>query len=201
MFIDPGQEETVKYEVFRFAAVLGPGFKCLGYVIEEHGLDDAAGTEYGCNLAKVQVPSVLQRRILHQRESLGVGNDFSRIQGFPDHGCKLLLVRGRAHSRGVNQTKSLFPGVQMIGHDTCAARGSNHGNIHALLQGLYAGPSSGAFLFGAVQYMVNQFPIRQVVRFPEDVSRNANQVAVQFPLVPGMEDISQFPVGKPSHIF
>ena len=50
MFIDPGQEETVKYEVFRFGAVLGPGFKCLGDVIEEHGLDDAAGPEYGCLL-------------------------------------------------------------------------------------------------------------------------------------------------------
>lgn len=42
-----------------------PGFKYLGDVIEEHGLDDAAGPEYEFNLAKVQVPSVLQRRI-HQ---------------------------------------------------------------------------------------------------------------------------------------
>ena len=89
----------------------------------------------------------------------------------------------------------------MVGHDAGRAGRGNHGDIHALLQGFYAGPPSGSFLFGAVFDAVNELSVRQVVSLPEDTGSNANQVAVKLPVVPGFKDMSQILIGEPAHIF
>ena len=95
----------------------------------------------------------------------------------------------------------LFSFIQMAGHDAGRAGRGNHGDIHALLQGFYAGPPSGSFLFGAVSDAVNELSVRQVVSLPEDTGSNANQVAVKLPVVPGFKDMSQLLIGEPAHIF
>ena len=89
----------------------------------------------------------------------------------------------------------------MIGHNTGRAGRSDHGDIHALLQGFYAGPSSGPFLFCAVFDAVNELPVPQVVGLTEDAGSNANQVAVKLPVVPGFKDMSQLLIVESAHIF
>ena len=74
----------------------------------------------------------------------------------------------------------LFTFIQMIGHNTGRAGGSDHGDIHALLQGFYAGPPSGSFCF-ALSLMRSMSSRPQVVGLMEDTGRNANQVAVKLP--------------------
>ena len=66
----------------------------------------------------------------------------------------------------------LFSFIQMVGHDAGRAGRGNHGDIHALLQGFYAGPPSGSFLFGAVFDAVNELSVRQVVGLPEAKSNS-----------------------------
>lgn len=95
----------------------------------------------------------------------------------------------------------LFTFIQMIGHNTGRAGGSDHGDIHALLQGFYAGPPSGSFLFCAVFDAVNELPVPQVVGLTEDTGSNANQVAVKLPFVPGFKDMSQLLIVESAHIF
>ena len=87
----------------------------------------------------------------------------------------------------------------MIGQDPGVAGSRNHGNIHALLHGFYARPASRTLLGRTVHNVIQQLSRFKIILFPENISRNPNQVALQLSLVPFLKNIAQLSISIASH--
>jgi len=167
---------------------VGVGVKGAAHVAQQAGADDAAGTPDAGDARKRQAPAVFAVGCAHQGKALCVGADLGGQQGMADFrqqaGGVLAGLRCGAgqHGRGRHA-------LGLDGADGASEHGvGDGGRGHAQVQRHLAGPFTGAFLLGRVQDPVDQRIAGLGVLRGQDIGSDADQVALQFALVPFAED-------------
>ena len=117
---------------------------------------------------------------------MGVGNDFSGVQALAD-GFDEIVSALRRNSRSYNGLLS-FDAARCIGHDPGVAGCRNHGDIDALFHRFDAGPAAGPLLAGGVDDLVEDLTAVFVV-FGKDIGGDTDEEALEFPLVPVVENL------------
>ena len=171
-------------------AQMGVAGKGLADVLQQARADDAAGAPDGGDLAKIQLPLVLQVTGPEQRKNLGVRAYLGCQQGAADlvlHGAR---VANGLRRRPGEQCGGPYPLGLKRAHGARKHGIGNGRRSHPQVERQLTGPFAGAFLFGGVEDHVYQRATGVGIGMREDVGGDADQVARQFTLVPRSERLA-----------
>lgn len=185
--VDGLVEEVVEEEVLE----VGVAAVSSGDVLQEDGSDDASSAPHEGNGWLVELPAVLLGSLLHQHETLGVGDDLGGVKSLLKVLEELLLVT--LELGGSANELQLGGGLGTLGLDGGQATGKDglgdQGDGHAQVQGVNGGPLSGSLLASRVEDLLDQWGSIVVVEV-HDVAGDLDQEGVQDALVPLGEDIA-----------
>lgn len=117
---------------------------------------------------------------------MGVGDDLSGVQALTDGFDE--VVSALVRNGRTDDSRLGFDAAFGIGHDASVAGCRNHGDIDTLFHRFDAGPATGPLLAGGVDDLIEDLTAVFIV-FGEDVGGDADEEALEFPLVPFVEDL------------
>lgn len=188
-FDDDVGEERIQEEVLESGISLVRLFDA----VEEVGADDATASPDGCNIAEVELPTVLISCCAELNEPLGVGDDFRGVEcvayGLDEGGA----IAGEGGCGWAGQDFCGFDSLGFDGRDDAGFDGGGDGGEgDAHFGGMADGPLAGTFLACLVEDEVDDGFSGFGIGFGEDARGDFDEVAIQLALVPLREDVSEF---------
>ena len=132
------------------------------------------------------MPVIRFGRTLVEGKALSVSDNFRCIKALADSFDEVVTVlmrQGRLFNAGLG-----FGAARCIGHDPGIAGCGDHGNIDTLFHRLDARPAPGPLLTGGVDDLIQYLAAISIV-FGEDVRCDTDEEALQFALVPFVENL------------
>ncbi len=177
-----GEEQVLKVWV---------GAVRIGDVLEEDGADDAAASPHERDGWLVELPTVFLGSLLHQHETLSVGDNLGSVKCLLEVPEELLLVAGEllgaaaVLEEGGGLGALLLDGGQTAGEDGLG----DQGDWHTEIERVDGSPLSGSLLASRVEDFFDKWGSVVVVEV-HDVAGNLDQEGVKDALVPLGEDIT-----------
>lgn len=160
-------------------------------VLEENGADDASSAPHEGDGRLVELPVVLLSGLLHEHETLGVGDNLGGVESLLEVLKELLAVTGEL-GLASNEWKDLrgrgalsLDGRQAAGKDGL----SDQGNWHTEIKSVDGSPLSGSLLSSGVEDLLKKWGSVIIVEV-HDIAGDLNQERVKDALVPLGENIT-----------
>lgn len=160
-------------------------------VLEEDGADDASSAPHEGDGWLVELPLVLLSGLLHEHETLGVGDNLGGVKRLLEVLKELLAVTSEL-GLASNEWEDLrgFGALSLDGRQATGKDGlSNQGNRHTEIKSVDGSPLSGSLLSSGVKDLLEEWGSVIIIEV-HDIAGDLDQERVKDALVPLGENIT-----------
>ena len=169
--------------------------------LEELGSDDAAAAPQHGDRAVVELPVVFLRGRGQLYKALGVAGDLRSVESLADLFRKHLRIDLHGRRIGAGEDLACPNALGLNGRQAAGVdRLSDQRARHAEIEGELAHPLAGPLGPGGVEDPIDHEVAAVGILDCEDVAGDLDQIAVELPLVPFVEDAGELVVGKPGGV-
>jgi hypothetical protein len=165
--------------------------ECLLDLAEKHAPNDAAAAPHQGNGAIIDRPARFVCHGVHERETLGIRDNFAGIKRILDVADQRVSVAHRPDLRAAQHARRGHALVLLRGQAAGQDRLADQRERNAQVQRRDHGPFPRSLLPGRVEDQIDKRLLRLGVAVGEDVAGDLDQVAIQPALVPAIENVVQ----------